>query len=824
LVAQISHPQVTFIYGAGSENDQPYIAMELMPGNTLEDKVNQDGPLTIPVAVDSILDVVEGLIAAHRLGMIHRDVKPANCFVDSDDSVKIGDFGLSKSLLSNDVNLTQTGTFMGTPSYAAPEQVRGGDLDERTDVYSVGATLYFLLTERAPFKGDAMSITAQIITDKPPSVREFHPEIPKDLDRVIVKCLEKDPAKRFQDLDELKLALLPFATQRESIAEIGRRLAAYMIDQCLIQIVIGTMVFIWTFGMMIYWQVTENLPPGGNELQEKLGQELPFMTFWGGTVSWLGMMLYYALLEGIFGRGLGKRLMGLRVVNREGQRPGFWRAWLRALIVPGGIGIPWAFTIWQSNYGEMPVSAADQLLNFLSGTLVTVVPVLIFSSTMRISNGLLGIQGMLSGTRVVRLNTGHQTIRVPVTQPACDTIELMQFGPYETRQVLGESQFGKVFIGFDKPLNRYVWIVQAKNGTAPSTARINLARVSRQRWIDGGDLDDGTRWDAFEAIQGVPVQTFVGIQNGADWTHYRQIKTDVVEELRQALDDDTLPETLSLPQIWLDEDGHAKILDKLLVNVVESHGSANVDDPLARSTGTGVERAVGLVQQLGDLFRRTKVLPSSVQDFLIELEQRQKDEATLVWASERLKQLSKNIGGLAWDSRLGILGATMGIELVINILVAGCIFLFCFYLAPIPNEYRFFVGVAGGLFLPVTLSALFRGGPVFNFMGIQVCNSRGRAASKLTCMTRSAMTWFPVIACLGAFLLLLVFSEVINSGKKPEPGTLVYDMSNNRWIALSILAVIAMSSLSIGAGLIVSIISPKKGLVDFLLRTRLMPK
>ncbi len=708
LVAQISHPQVTFIYGAGSEDDQPYIAMELMPGNTLEDKVKQDGPLTVPVAVDSILDVVEGLIAAHRLGMIHRDVKPANCFLDSDDSVKIGDFGLSKSLLSNDVNLTQTGTFMGTPSYAAPEQVRGGDLDERTDVYSVGATLYYLLTARTPFKGDAMSITAQIITDKPPSVREFSAETPKDLDRVIAKCLEKDPAKRFQDLDELKIALMPFATQRESIAEIGRRLAAYMIDQCLIQIVFFTLIIIWTFGLMIYWQVTENFPPGGNELQDKLNQELPFMTFWGGTVTWLGTMLYYAILEGKFGRALGKRLMGLRVVNREGQRPGFWRAWLCAFVVPGCVGIPWAFTIWQSNFGEMPVSATDQLLNFLRGTLVTVVPVLIFSSTMRVSNGLLGIQGMLSGTRVVRLNTGNQTIRVPVTQPACDTIESMRFGPYETRELLGESQFGKIFIGFDAPLNRNVWIVQAKNGTAPSPARINLARVSRQRWIDGGELDDGTRWDAFEAIQGAPVQTYVGIQNGADWTHYRQIKTDVVDELRQALEDGTLPETLSLPQIWLDEDGHAKLLDKQLVNVVESNGSARIDHPIAEPAETGsVERAVWLVQQLGDLFRRTQVLPSSVQDFLIELEQRPGDETTLVWASEQLKQLSKNIGGLAWDSRLGILGVTMGIELVINILVAGCIFLFCFYVAPIPNEYRFFWGIAGGLCLPVTLTPYF---------------------------------------------------------------------------------------------------------------------
>ncbi len=91
-------------------------------------------------------------------------------------------------------------------------------------------------------------------------------------------------------------------------------------------------------------------------------------------------------------------------------------------------------------------------------------------------------------------------------------------------------------------------------------------------------------------------------------------------------------------------------------------------------------------------------------------------------------------------------------------------------------------------------------------------------------MIRAAMTWFPVVVCLGAFLLMMVFSEVINSGVKPEPGTMVYNLSENQWIVLSILAMTGMSFLSIGAGLIVSIISPKKGLVDFLLGTRLMPK
>jgi serine/threonine protein kinase len=153
LASMISHPRVTFVYSTGRLGDQPFITMELMPGETLEDRVKKEGPLPVGEAVDKILDVIDGLDAAHQLGLIHRDVKPSNCFVDTDDRVKIGDFGLSKSVIATDIQLTRTGTFMGTPAYASPEQIRGAELDHRTDIYAVGATLCNLLTGRPPFVG-----------------------------------------------------------------------------------------------------------------------------------------------------------------------------------------------------------------------------------------------------------------------------------------------------------------------------------------------------------------------------------------------------------------------------------------------------------------------------------------------------------------------------------------------------------------------------------------------------------------------------------------------------------------------------------------------
>src|SRR5262249_18062046 len=152
LASMIAHPRCVFVLAADEEAGRPYIVMELMPGSTIRDLVDQQGPLPVEQAVTKILDVIEGLQAAHRLGVIHRDVKPSNCFLEAEGRIKIGDFGLAKSLLK-DAHLTRTGKFLGTPLFASPEQIRGEHVDQQTDVYSVAATLYYVLTGRAPFQG-----------------------------------------------------------------------------------------------------------------------------------------------------------------------------------------------------------------------------------------------------------------------------------------------------------------------------------------------------------------------------------------------------------------------------------------------------------------------------------------------------------------------------------------------------------------------------------------------------------------------------------------------------------------------------------------------
>ncbi|HMF19168.1 MAG TPA: serine/threonine-protein kinase, partial [Gemmataceae bacterium] len=136
IASMVAHPRCVFVLSVDEEAGQPYIVMELMPGSTLKDLVDREGPLAPQDAIAKILDVIEGLQAAHRLEVIHRDVKPSNCFLEPDGRVKIGDFGLAKSLVK-DAHLTKTGAFVGTPHFASPEQIKSEPIDQQTDVYSV---------------------------------------------------------------------------------------------------------------------------------------------------------------------------------------------------------------------------------------------------------------------------------------------------------------------------------------------------------------------------------------------------------------------------------------------------------------------------------------------------------------------------------------------------------------------------------------------------------------------------------------------------------------------------------------------------------------
>src|SRR5688572_20972119 len=254
LAASISHPHTVYIFGSEEVGGAPAITMELLPGGTLKDRVSVDGPMPPSAAVAAVLDIIGGLDAAQAAGILHRDIKPSNCFVDADGTVKVGDFGLSISTLTRDVQqeLATTG-FEGTPQFAAPEQLRGEPLDVRSDIYAVGATLYYLLTGRPPLDApDFRELVSKVASQKPPSPRVLRRDIPRGLAAVVLRCLAKAPAGRPQSYAELADLLRPYGSADEVRAPLGARVIAWIADSAIVTIMIWLLTFsVWTVGMTL---------------------------------------------------------------------------------------------------------------------------------------------------------------------------------------------------------------------------------------------------------------------------------------------------------------------------------------------------------------------------------------------------------------------------------------------------------------------------------------------------------------------------------------------------------------------------------------------
>jgi serine/threonine-protein kinase len=194
-VARIAHPNIVSAYDFGTERDRSYLVMELVPGETLDARLAR-GPVPIRQAIDVAAQTCAALDAAHRAGVIHRDVKPGNIIITPDGTVKVLDFGIAR-LQDAAGSLTRTATVVGTSHYMASEQASGGATSGRTDLYAVGCVLYAMLTGAPPFGGaNPMGVLYQHLHSAPPRVSEKRPDVPPALDQLVAELLAKDPADR----------------------------------------------------------------------------------------------------------------------------------------------------------------------------------------------------------------------------------------------------------------------------------------------------------------------------------------------------------------------------------------------------------------------------------------------------------------------------------------------------------------------------------------------------------------------------------------------------------------------------------------------------
>jgi eukaryotic-like serine/threonine-protein kinase len=207
--AALSHPNIVSIYDRGEAEGTYYIAMEFLDGRTLKELVISRGPAPVTVSVEYARQILQALRFAHRHGIVHRDIKPHNVLVDAEGRVKVTDFGIARAGTSQ---MTEAGSIVGTAQYLSPEQARGTAVDQRSDVYSLGIVLYELLTGTVPFNGDTpveIAMKHLSAVPEPPSTKR--PEVPRDLDLIVMRALAKDPDDRYQSAEEMDADLERFA-------------------------------------------------------------------------------------------------------------------------------------------------------------------------------------------------------------------------------------------------------------------------------------------------------------------------------------------------------------------------------------------------------------------------------------------------------------------------------------------------------------------------------------------------------------------------------------------------------------------------------------
>ena len=537
LAASLNHPNCVYVFGTSEIQGFPVIAMELVPGGTLKDRVQPDAPMPPAAAVDAILQVIAGLDAAAAIGILHRDIKPSNCFVHHDGRVLVGDFGLSVAASSRDAQGAVQGNILGTPGFSSPEQLRGAALDVRSDIYAAGATLFYLLAGRAPFDDkNTTTLINRVATEPAPSLTTVRSELPRRLGAIVARCLAKAPADRFASYAALASALEPFGSATLAPARPVPRVLAGLVDAYIVSLAAVPVNLFLQFRPL------------------SAAHRAPAAIV--AVVMVAAMTLYYGLLEGLFGAAAGKALFGLRVVDASQVAPGPRRAMIRALV----FGLPSQAVSLAA--GWMITRFVPEIsLGFVSSCVGLVCLAILFS-TARKANGYSALHDRASHTRVVRrretAEARHRVERVRPEPPA-QVEGGMRIGPYLVPATTAMNVAAPLRIdGYDDRLERRVWIELLPAGTPPLSAmRRDLGRTTRARWLGGRRGSDGC-WDAYEAIDALPFAE--ATRDRQPWSRVRHWLSDLAQEMAAGLDEGSLP-PLDASHVWVGRDDRIRVLE-----------------------------------------------------------------------------------------------------------------------------------------------------------------------------------------------------------------------------------------------------------------------
>ncbi|MCS5631702.1 MAG: RDD family protein, partial [Pirellulaceae bacterium] len=548
-----------------------------------------------------------------------RDVKPSNCFLTADGKVKIGDFGLSRTL-AEDIQLTQAGSFIGTPLYASPEQIRNDKLDGRTDVYSVAATLYFLLTGQAPFHGEnAVSAMAKIVADPAPPIRERRPELHKSIADVVHRGLATDRDKRYKSMTDFRNALAQFLPVERSPASELLRLAAWLID---------TAPLTWgaprIYNIILFFFAPADHTKEVFTSLERIDAN-NFYKYISFTIGVAILFVYFVYFESRFGCTLGKKLLRFRVRAVDSGALHFKTVMLRTFILFLIFFGPYFFLILANEIFSPKTHAI--MIPFIV-VLTCVIPLL----TMNRKNGYRCLHDICSGAVVVKLPSAKArrkkvivavdvTTALPTMPAAQNAAMPTQLGPYRIQKPLRWTEGESVLDAHDDRLNRNVWVYLRHPGAPAVTSnRRDIDRQARLRWLGSSEQEEGI-WDAYLAPEGMPLVQYIANKGTIDWLTTRELAESLAEELILSDSEGHSHAQLSPHHLWVRADGGITLMDFALgqdETIVTESSQTNEQNGLALLLATAIYCIEGICPSPDEMARRDSIATgdSNINDLL----------------------------------------------------------------------------------------------------------------------------------------------------------------------------------------------------------------
>ena len=770
LAASVNHPHCVFVFSASEIHGHPVIVMEVMQG-TLADRLEADGALAPAAAVDATLQLITGLRAAAAAGILHRDVKPSNCFVDAYGTVKIGDFGISRSLRpTQETAFSTRGHRPATPSYASPEQLRGAPVDVRSDIYSVGATLYELLTGRRPFEaGDLMALLMAVANDTPIAPHLVAPGVPKGLGAIALRCLAKQPEERFPDYQTLAAALEPYSSAAPTPATLGRRCLAGCVD--LVPLMLLNMV------VSLWW--------GQSWLMHT-----PLLIMTAVNV------LFFIGFEGLWKATPGKAVCGLLVVRRSGSPPSAASIIIRAgvfvivpslalqllmLLSPAKARSQRFGTAISSGPATMRVLVLPDSAGFVANGLNFVMLGLFFSTARR-RNGYAALHDLLSGTRVVERRARARRRASTAVLAETERLPIRRLGPFAVTSTVVPGMPDGWRSGFDERLRRPVWIREVQPGTPSiSSGRAAVNRPTRLRWI-AGQRTEHEAWDVFEAVPGIPLDR--AVTERRSWEEVRGWLLDLARECEAGSTADQLPRRLD--RVWVLDAGGAKLVDD---PAIDAPGRTSADDVPIAAFLLDVVRAARLSLPWRR-WRSSKAPPWPLRVHRLLDMLNAEPTPTPAAIITNLEALARHPPAVtrAWRAM------SVGVALLLPVVWVPPIFIQFLYTTTLiePDLRPDITTLLSALMLVAIFAHLnalvFRGG-VIRMLGLELVTAEGKRASRFRVLVRTAATWVPLMIVappsspahwLSYPCLLMLFAGAVIAILSPERG--IQDRLAGTWI------------------------------------------